>query len=120
MSKKRRAEIDVKIDGKTHTLRLGIGQLEELENEFDIGIIELGIIIQSVHGIHINHVRCTILQGFAGMKVEKTPEEITEIIELIGLSASMKISADLIGASVWREEKDGDDTGGKAKASASQ
>lgn len=86
MAKPLRGECEVDLGGEKHTLRLALGQLEELESQLGIGV--LALVSRFTTGeAKLTDARAILRQGFAGAGIKKSEAQLTALIEKAGLDA---------------------------------
>ncbi len=111
MAKPLRGECDVELCGEKYTLRLALGDLEEIENLTGAGIIALASRI-STGQARLSDARVILKQGFIGAKLKIADAKFTALLEGAGLNAVMAAaSALLLNVLV-------DDSAGNADAAA--
>lgn len=97
MPKPLRGECEVELGGEKFTLRLALGNLEELEAQLGIGIIAIaGRFTQGQ--ARLGDARAILRQGFAGAGIKKSEAQLTALIEktgmpVIGQAATLLLTA---------------------------
>lgn len=93
MAKKFRGEHEVTLGTEKFTLRLGLGDIEELEGRLNIGIMELGMRFARDPDNHdprdpgkarLSDARAIIRQGFIGAGLSITKEKLDELTRAAG------------------------------------
>lgn len=96
MVKPLRGEIEAELAGKTYKLRIGIGELEEIENETGLGILS---VLQSLG----SDAKISHLSAILGQAIKNGPASIgktraREIVEEAGLGPSIIACAQILTA----------------------
>lgn len=112
MAKPFRGELEVELGGEKHTLRLALGDLEELESRTGTGIIALATRF-STGQARISDAHAILRQGFAGAKIKIAEAKLTKLIEDAGLGAVSAAAALLMSVLV-------DDSEGNAGAAGEE
>lgn len=97
MAKPLRGEREVTLGGEKYTLRLGLGNLEELEAELGVGIIALAGRFTG-GGARLTDARAIIRQGFAGADIKMSNERLTGLIEKTGMAVIKEAASLLLSA----------------------
>lgn len=84
MAKALRGECEVKLGGQKFTLRLALGNLEELEAELGAGIIAIAGRFTGGQA-RLSDARAILRQGFAGAGIKKSEKQLGELIEKTGI-----------------------------------
>lgn len=84
MAKPLRGECQVELGGKKFTLRLALGNLEELEAELNAGIIAIAGRFTNGQA-RLSDARAILRQGFAGAGIKKSDKQLGELIERTGM-----------------------------------
>jgi len=96
MVKPLRGEIEAELAGKTYKLRIGIGELEEIESETGLGIL-------SVLNALGSDAKISHLSAILGQAIKNGPASIgrvraREIVEEAGLGPSIIAAAQILTA----------------------
>lgn len=116
MAKPLRGEAEVELGGEKYTLRLGIGELEELDNVTGLGTLELARNL-SMQGAKISHaiaVLCQALPGENGKKL--APSAVRRIVTGAGYFASIQAAVAVL-TSVLTDPNEGNAEAAGAKDS---
>jgi hypothetical protein len=84
MAKPLRGECEVTLGEEKFTLRLALGNLEELEAQIGVGIIALATRFTNGQA-SLRDARAIIRQGFAGANIRIKEERLTALIEKTGM-----------------------------------
>lgn len=104
MAKKLRGECEVKLGRETFTLRLALGDLEELENLLGIGVVELATSFTGGKA-KLSQAVAVIRQGFIGAGLKKSDAQVRKLIEDTGIGI-MSAAATLL-LSVFVDDDEG-------------
>lgn len=120
MAKVLRGEIEAELGGEKRTLRLGIGDLEDIEDRLKVGLLELiQMLAQGRYRIgHLREIMATALRA-AGWK--GTDDDVRDMIRASGPGECQVICVRLFNVALGNEDKgfDGDeDEAGNAPAPA--
>lgn len=96
MVKPLRGEIEADLAGKTYTLRIGIGELEEIESATGLGI--LSVLNGMAGDAKISHVVTILGQAIRVGKAPAGPAKAREIVEEAGLGPSILACAQILTA----------------------
>jgi hypothetical protein len=95
MAKALRGELEVKLGDHIFTLRLSLGNLEELEAQTGVGILTLAQRFADRTTIRLSDARAVLRQGFIGSGHKITEKELSDLIEEAGIGA-LASAADLL------------------------
>src|SRR5690349_12570721 len=99
MAKPLRGECEVDLGGEKFTLRLALGQIEELEARLDVGLVELCRRF-TTNQAKVSEAREVIAQGFAGAGIKKSNQQIAVLVEKAGIGVmetAMKMLLTIFG-----------------------
>lgn len=102
MAKALRGECEVELAGEKFTLRLSLGNLEELEGQLGIGIIKLANRFTSMDA-KLSDARAVLRQGFVGAKIKMSEERLAKLIEDTGFAAVQQAAALLLAVLTDKE-----------------
>lgn len=108
MAKPLRGECTVDLGGETFTLRLSLGDLEELEDKTKLGIIALAASFTNGQA-RLTDAHTIIRQGFTGAKIKMPDGRLTALLEKTGIGVIATAAALLLSVFV-------DDDQGNAEA----
>ena len=117
MAKSLRGEIEVELGGVSRRLRLGIGDLEELEDRVEMGLPEfINVIVQGKY--RLSHLREVLNAGLTGAGWSGTDDDIRDMIQQTGPGEVQVICLRLINVGLGNEDsigaKDNDSGNGAA------
>jgi hypothetical protein len=110
MVKPLRGECEVTLGGEKFTLRLALGNLEELEAQTGVGVIALAGRFTNGQA-RLTDAHAIIRQGFAGANIKKSEAQLGALIEKTGMGVIREAAMLLLSALT-----DGDE--GNAEAAA--
>lgn len=96
MVKPLRGEIEVELAGKTYKLRIGIGELEEIESETGMGILSVLSALGS--DAKVAHLSAILGQAIRSGAAPVGRDRAREIIEEAGLGPSIIACAQILTA----------------------
>lgn len=96
MVKPLRGEIEAELAGKTYTLRIGIGELEEIESETGIGI--LSVLSSLGSDAKISHLTAILASAIKNGSASVGKVRARQIIEEAGLGPSIIACAQILTA----------------------
>lgn len=95
MAKALRGEAEIQLGDHKFTLRLALGELEEIENQLGTGILTIASRFSSGKA-GLMDARAVLRAGFAGAKIKKTEEQLTTLLEDAGLFPTLQAAATLL------------------------
>lgn len=96
MVKPLRGEIEAELAGKTYKLRIGIGEIEEIENETGLGILSVLNALNS--DMKVGHLSSILGQAIKNGSASIGRIRAREIIEEANLNASIIACAQILTA----------------------
>lgn len=111
MAKPLRGEISVELAGERFTLRLGIGELEEIENQAGMGTIALAQSLSS-NGVRLSHIVTVLAQALLIAGKKAPVAKVRTIVEKAGYIDARNAAIEILSAALL------DPTEGNADAAA--
>jgi len=96
MVKPLRGEIEAELAGKTYKLRIGIGELEEIESETGLGI--LSVLSSLGSDAKISHLTAILASAIKIGSASAGKVRAREIVEAAGLGATIIACAQILTA----------------------
>jgi hypothetical protein len=85
MAKPLRGEKEITLGGEKFTLRLALGQLEELEAQLGTGIVAVAMRFTNGQA-RLTDAHAILRQGFAGAKIKITEARLSDLIDQTGMA----------------------------------